>query len=165
MAVEGQARPSSSPSQRERRDAHAARRRMRSPMRSTARLIAAYACAPCARVRTKPDGDNVTVTEQATVSHGPFRLPGRRTTRAPWTWCVCWARAANTLYSAYVRACALLESSSPMTSIRMGSISLPQRQAPGHLRQAISGAQIGSCLLWPVGRRLERFVRKRTASE
>jgi hypothetical protein len=80
--------------------AHAARRRMMSSIRSTARLIAAYACCPHARVRTEPYGTNATVTAQATVSHVPLRLSRRRTTRAPRTCCVCWASAANTLYSA-----------------------------------------------------------------
>jgi len=152
----------------ERRDAQAARRRMRSPMRSTARLIAAYACCPHARVRREPEGTSATVTAQATVSHVPLRLSRRRTTRAPRTCCVCWARAANTLYSAYVRACALLDSSSPITSIRMGSIG---SSAPGPLQYscdalhheghralfsggkgqatygaALPGARIGSCL-------------------
>jgi hypothetical protein len=152
----------------ERRDAQAARRRMRSPMRSTARLIAAYACCPHARVRREPEGTSATVTAQATGSHVPLRLSRRRTTRAPRTCCVCWARAANTLYSAYVRACALLDSSSPITSIRMGSIG---SSAPGPLQYscdalhheghralfsggkgqatygaALPGARIGSCL-------------------
>lgn len=157
----------------ERSLAQAARRRMRSPSRSTVRLIAAYACGPHARVRTEPEGTSATVTAQATLSHVPLRLSRRSTTRALRTCCVCWARAENTLYSAYVRACALLDSSSPMTSIRMGFIASSGRpgrfSAPmfsgmkgtvlssvGGKGQATRGAalrtpEIGSCLLMAFG--------------
>ena len=62
----------------ERSRAQAARRRMRSPRRSTVRLIAAYACGPLARVRTEPEGTSATVTAQATLSHVPLRLSRRR---------------------------------------------------------------------------------------
>ena len=49
-------------------------------MRSTARLIAAYACGPHARVRTQPEGSSATVTAQTTLSHVPLRSSRRRTT-------------------------------------------------------------------------------------
>ena len=52
---------------------------MRSPRRSTVRLMAAYACGPHARVRTEPEGTRSTVTAQATLSHVPLRLSRRST--------------------------------------------------------------------------------------
>jgi hypothetical protein len=90
------------------------------------------------------------------------------------------------LYSAYVRACALLDSSSPMTSIRMGSIGSSGRAAsstcdvldherhspPFHRgkRQATCGkpsqapeSGVAYCGPWDAAQ--ERFVQKRTASE
>jgi hypothetical protein len=89
------------------------------------------------------------------------------------------------LYSAYVRACALLDSSSPMTSIRMGSIGSSGRSASlillrheGHRAlfgggkgQATRGAALpnaGNRELPADGFRdagQARFVQKRTASE
>jgi hypothetical protein len=64
---------------------YAAERRMRSPRRSTAQLVASLACWPRERVRTDPEGSDATVTAQTTVSQIPMRSSRRRTTRAPRT--------------------------------------------------------------------------------
>ena len=49
----------------------------------------------------------------------PAALLRRKTTRAPRICAMCRANAAKTRYSAYVRAFASLNSSSPITSMRM----------------------------------------------
>jgi hypothetical protein len=100
----------------------AARRRMILPSRSTVRFTAAYACGPRPSANTEPDGSKATVTAHATLSHLPLCCSRRSTTRAPRTRSVWRTSAENTLYSAYVRACGLLDSSSATTSIRIGSI-------------------------------------------
>jgi len=88
------------------------------PSRSTARLMAAYTCGPVDRSLRTPEGSSVTVTAQDTLSRVSPASIWRRTTRTRRTFRECRARAANTRYSAYVRAWALTASSLQTTVIR-----------------------------------------------
>jgi hypothetical protein len=91
-------------------------------MRSIARLIAAYACGPVVRIRYESDPFNATVTVQAMSWQLPPSFTGRNRTRTRRTVAACenCVNAANTRYSAYVRACWLIVPS-PTISIRTAS--------------------------------------------
>ena len=95
-------------------------------MRSTARLIAAYAWVPVVRIRKVADPTSLTDTVHTMPSQPLPSFTGRRRTRTRWILsapenCV---KAANTRYSAYVRACWLIVPS-PTTSMRIDG-SAPQ---------------------------------------
>lgn len=88
--------------------------------RSTALLMAAYACEPIDRIRMESDPCSRTVTVHATPAQSVPDCTSRRTARTRRTLSIsdnC-VSAAKSRYSAYVRACWLI-AQSPTTSIRI----------------------------------------------